>query len=85
MENNEIINLLNRHKKDIICDICRKRVWFFQKGIRCVVRTKENVWAEYYHIKCLENKGVLRRLRKIQAGRRDNKDGDNQSTSNVVH
>lgn len=83
MDNNDIINILNRHKKDIICDICRKRVWFFQKAIRCVVRTKDNIWAEYYHIKCLEKRGILRRVNKTKAGKFDDRNDEN--TTNVIH
>jgi len=79
---NSEIEILNRHKKDIICDLCIKRIWFFQKAVRCVIRTKENIWAEYYHIKCLEKRGLIRRI-KTKAGRWD--DRDPQGTTNVIH
>lgn len=75
------IDILNRHKKDILCDLCGKRVWFFQKALRFVIRTKENVWAEYYHVKCLEKGGYIRKRQK--AGRWNDKDP--QGTSNVIH
>ena len=83
MDSNDIYHILNRHKKDIICDLCRKRIWFFQKVIRCVIRTKENIWAEYYHIKCLEKHGLIRRVRQVRSGRWDNK--DDKGTNNVIH
>lgn len=85
MENNDIIKLLDRHKKNIICDLCTKKIRFYQKGVRCVIRTKDNIWAEYFHIKCLEKRGVLRRIREVKAGRWDNNDKDREPSSNVVH
>ena len=84
MENNEIFSILDRHKKKLLCDLCQKKIWFFQKGVRCVIRTKENVWSEYYHITCLEKRGILRRINKLKAGRWDKDNGD-QPSSNVVH
>jgi hypothetical protein len=47
------------------------------------MRTKENIWVEYYHMKCLEKKGYIRRI-KQKAGRWDD-DKDEPGTSNVVH
>lgn len=79
-DNNEI---LDRHKKGIICDLCQKTIWFWQKGIRCVVRIKDDIWTEYYHIKCLEKRGYLRRVRKLRAGKFDKT--DDEPTSNIVH
>ena len=79
-EHNEI---LDRHKKGITCDICQKTVWFFQKGIRCVVRVKDNIWTEYYHIKCLEKRGYLRRVRKLRQP--DKKYKEDEGTGNLVH
>ena len=80
---NDDIKVLDKHKKNITCDLCHKQVWFFQKVVRCVIRMKENVWAEYYHIKCLEKKGILRKLQKAKKGRWD-KD-DSAGTTNIVH
>jgi hypothetical protein len=77
------IRILDRHKKNITCDLCRKTIWFFQKAIRCVVRSKDNIWAEYYHIKCLEKRGILRRLEKKRAGKWDD-DDDKGNTTNLV-
>lgn len=83
MENNEeVYRFLNRHKKNISCDLCRKRIWFFQKSIRCVIRTKDNIWIEYYHMKCLEKKGLIRKLEKKRAGKWDDED---KGTNNLVH
>ena len=83
MDNNdEVFKILNRHKRNISCDLCRHRVWFFQKVVRCVIRTKDNVWIEYYHIKCLEKRGLIRKIRQQKAGRFDDKD---PSTTNVIH
>jgi hypothetical protein len=84
MENNDPINdILNRHKKKLLCDLCQKSIRFWQKGVRVVIRTKEVVWLEYYHIGCLEKKGMLRRINKVKAGKWD-KDPDPE-TSNIVH
>jgi hypothetical protein len=84
MENNdEITAILNRHKKHLTCDICRKSFRFYQKVVKVIIRTKENVWLEYYHIKCLEKRGMLRRVNKLRAGKWD-KDNEPE-TSNVVH
>jgi len=82
MESNETFKILNRHKKDISCDLCRKRIWFFQTGLRFVIRTKENIWVEYYHAKCLEKRGLIRKMKQQKAGRWDDKD---QGTANVIH
>ena len=82
MENNDIFKILHRHKREIVCDLCHKRFWFFQKIARNIVRMKDNIWVEYYHIKCLEKRGFIRR-KKEKAGRFDNK--DEQGASNVVH
>lgn len=84
MENNEIFSILDRHKKVIQCDLCQKKIRFWQKGVRCVIRTKENVWTEYFHIGCLEKRGILRKIREVKAGRWD-KDNKDQPSSNVVH
>ena len=77
-------DVLDRHKKDITCDLCTKRVWFWQKAIRRVVRIKDDIWTEYYHIKCLEKIGIIIRVRKLKAGKFDNKD-DNEPSTNIVH
>ena len=75
--NNDIFSILDQHKKDLLCDLCRKKIrtWNpFNKAVRCVIRTKENIWTEYYHIKCLEAAGILRKIKKLKAGRWDDKD-----------
>ena len=87
MENNsnDIFTILDRHKKNLLCDLCRKKIktWNpFNKAVRCVIRTKENIWTEYYHIKCLEAAGVLRKLKKLKAGRWD-KDDEPQTALSV--
>jgi hypothetical protein len=82
MENSDIFDILHRHKKKILCDLCQKRFWFYQKAVRSVVRTKENIWVEYYHLNCLLKAGLARKL-KQKSGRWD--DRDKQGTSNVVH
>lgn len=82
MENNDIFNILHRHKKELLCDLCRKKFWFFQKAVRSIVRTKENIWVEYYHMKCLEKAGFIRKIKQQKAGRWDDKDP--KSTSNVI-
>ncbi len=82
MDSNDIYHILNRHKRDITCDLCRKRTWFFQKVLRFVISTKENIWVEYYHMKCLERRGYLRKIKKEKSGRWDDRD---QPTSNVIH
>ena len=72
--NNDIFTILDRHKKNLVCDLCRKKIraWNpFNKALRCVIRTKENIWTEYYHIRCLERAGVLRKLYKVKAGKWD--------------
>lgn len=74
------IKILDRHKKDLICDICTKKIWFFQKCVRAVIRVKDNIWAEYYHIKCMEKFGLLQKLEKTKKGR-----WDDEGTSNLVH
>ena len=80
---NDDIKILDRHKKNLTCDICKKQIWFFQKVVRAVIRVKDHVWAEYYHIKCLERRGILRKLPKAKKGRWD-KD-DDKGTTNIVH
>ena len=82
MENNDILRILHRHKRVLLCDLCSKKFRFWDKVIRNIVSTKENIWVEYYHIKCLEKRGFIRR-KKEKAGRFDNK--DEQGASNVVH
>ena len=47
-------DILDRHKKDIICDVCNKRIYFYQKFVERIAGIKDNIWKEYYHIKCLE-------------------------------
>jgi len=79
----EFYDILDKHKKNKICDLCHKRLWFWQKSIRFVIRTKENVWAEYYHVLCLIKRGYLRKIEK--AGRFDRDDRDPESTSNIIH
>ncbi len=74
------------------CDLCRKKIWIlfnrhwnpFNKIIRCVVRTKEHVWVEYYHMKCLIKSGRMIKIKKERAGRWDDKD-PSQPTTNVTH
>jgi hypothetical protein len=79
----EFYDILDKHKKNKTCDLCGKRLWFWQKSIRFVIRTKENVWAEYYHVLCMVKRGYLRKVEKVKSGRWD--DRDPQGTSNVVH
>ena len=78
VNNEDVYEFLNRHKKDIICDLCRKRIWFVQKGIRFVIRAKDNVWVEYYHVKCLEKRGYLRKVKKESRW-------DKEGTNNLIH
>ena len=47
-------DILDKHKKDITCDLCKKRIWFFQKFAVRIAGIKENIWKEYYHVKCLK-------------------------------
>ena len=81
--NDEFFKLLDRHKKNITCDLCNNTIWFFQKAIRCVVRIKENIWTEYYHVKCLKKVGAIRKLDKSKKDKRGK--NDDSSTSNLVH
>lgn len=84
MVSNDPLEILNKHKRNLTCDICTKKFWFWQKAVRVIIRTKENVWAEYYHIRCLEKKGYLRRIRNIKAGRWDDKDPGDRPATNTV-
>ena len=71
---------------DKYCDLCRKKIilWNpFRKAVQCVIRIKEQVWTEYYHVSCLEKHGILRKIRKEKSGRWD-KDEDT-GTGNLVH
>ena len=71
---------------DKYCDLCRKkiRLWNpFSKALKCVIRIKEQMWTEYYHVSCLEKHGILRKIRKEKSGRWD-KDEDT-GTGNLVH
>ena len=77
---NDDIKILDRHKKNITCDACNKQIWFFQKAVRLVRSVKNNVWAEYYHIKCIQKV-----LTKYKPKDNKDKDEDEPSTSNLVH
>ena len=67
------------------CDLCRKKIrtWNpFAKAVKVVIRIKEHVWTEYYHIKCLEKRGMLRKIKPEKAGRWDkDKEGTNTALS----
>ena len=82
----------NMQNNDIYCDVCRKKIFIFldrtwnpfNKIVKCVVRLKEHVWVEYYHMNCLIKSGRARRIKKQKAGRWD-KDDDKGPTTNLVH
>ena len=52
---------------------------------KSVVRMKENIWTEYYHIKCLEKAGFIRKIKKEKSGKWDKDDRKDDGTSNIVH
>jgi len=79
VNNNEFYAILDKHKKRLHCDFCRKKLWFFQKTVRFVIRTKENVWSEYYHVGCLKKMGIV-----IEKKEKTGK-WDDEGTNNLVH
>ena len=71
---------------EMVCDLCRKKIrtWNpFAKAVKVVIRIKEHMWTEYYHVKCLEERGMLRKLKKEKSGRWDD-DKEGSNTTQVV-
>ena len=49
---------------NFVCDICRKKLkrWqFWRKGIKCVMRIKDDFWVEYYHMDCALKTGLIKK------------------------